>query len=133
MGKHQVCVVLFLLLTAAQTPAQVSTGEVSGIITDTNGGAVPNATVTATSAERGISRTATTATDGSYRITLLPPGTYTLRVAAQGFATRILSDVGVQVGETVNLNATLEVGAVTTELTVTALVPVVETERTQQS
>ena len=133
MEKNCLRIAFLLSFAIVTAPAQVSTGELSGIVVDAKAGAVPNAKVTAASADRAISRTASTDNGGAFRITALPPGVYTVRVEAQGFATRVLSDVPVQVGEIVNLNPTLEVGAVATELTVTASVPVVETERTQQA
>lgn len=132
--RQQIGRLTFLaLVTVFAAPAQISSGQLSGVITDPKGGAIPNAKLTATSPERGITRTSTTEGDGSYRIVLLPPGLYSVRIEAQGFATRIFSEVRVQVGETVGLNATLEVGAVATELTVSGTVPVIETERTQQA
>src|SRR5581483_8468726 len=131
MRKLQVA--FLMAIAIANTSAQVSSGELTGIVTDPKGGAIPSAKLTASSAERGISRIATTANDGTYRFALLPPGIYTVRVEAQGFATKLLEEVRVQVGETVTLNPTLDVGAVSTELTVSAEVPVVETSRTEQA
>ena len=125
--------IAFLMAAVALAPAQVSSGELRGVVVDAKGGAIANAKVTVTAPERGISRPTATEADGGYRVLLLPPGVYTVRVEAQGFATQILPGVRVQVGETVTLNATLEVGAVSTELTVAATVSVIETERTQQS
>ena len=70
---------------------------------------------------------------GEYRVPLLPPGVYSVRVEATGFTTRVMTGATVLVGQTLTLNAQLEVGAVTTEITVQAEPPVVETERTQQA
>ena len=131
MRKLQVPFLLAMVID--NTSAQVSSGELTGIVTDPKGGAIPSAKLTAASAERGISRITITGNDGAYRFALLPPGLYNVRVEAQGFATKVLEDVRVQVGETVTLNPTLEVGAVSTELTVSAEVSVVETSRTQQA
>jgi len=132
--RRQFLRILFVCgLAAAAAAGQVSSGELSGVVTDSKGAAIPKATVTASSSERGISRTANTDNAGSFRIPSLAPDTYSVRVSAQGFATRVLSSVRVQVGETVTLSPALEVGAVTTELTVTGEVPLVETERTEQA
>ncbi len=118
---------------AVRLPAQVSSGELRGTVADPNGGAILNAKVTATSPDRGITRSTTSRGDGEYRIPLLPPGTYNVRVEAQGFTTQVMQDVPVQVGETVTLNATLQIGVVSTELTVAGAVLAVEPERSQQA
>ena len=66
---------------AAQTPA----GSISGKLTDVAGAAVANATVTATDAATGQSRTTTSGPDGAYQFTALPPGSYKLKFEAGGF------------------------------------------------
>jgi hypothetical protein len=53
----------------AQTPG---TGALTGTVTDCSGAVIPNVKVTATSVDTGQSRTATTGTDGTYKIGLLP-------------------------------------------------------------
>ena len=79
----------FVVLCATMAHAQSSgTGAISGIVTDPQGRAVPNATVTATSLETGQSRTATTGPDGDYKFSLLPPGNYRLKFNAAGFKSR---------------------------------------------
>jgi len=57
----------------------------TGKVTDASGGAVANATVTATSADTGQSRSATTATDGNYKFDQMPPGSYRVKFEAAGF------------------------------------------------
>jgi hypothetical protein len=130
--KRCLCATFLLTVAAIYVNAQVNSGELHGVVTNANGRAISNATFTATAPERGITRTTTTDGDGTYLIPRVPPGTYTVRVEAPGFTTSIMPDVRVQTGEAVTLNATLEVG-VTTEMTVTAAIPVVESDRTQQA
>src|SRR5947209_4007988 len=60
--------------------------SLQGTITDAQGGVVPNATVTLTSRETNIAKTATTSQSGVYSISGLAPGPYALSVEAQGFA-----------------------------------------------
>src|SRR4051812_15099573 len=77
-----VCLVLLLsTLSFAQYRASLQ-----GRVTDAQGGVVPNATVTLTSRETNITRTATTSQSGVYSVTGLAPGAYTLSIEAQGFA-----------------------------------------------
>ena len=113
--------------------AQVSSGDLTGAISDSKGAAIGVAKVTASDPDRGITRSTTSGDDGEYRIPLLPPGTYTVRVEANGFSTKVLQGAVIQVGQTLRLSAQLDVGAVSTEVTVQAEPPVVETQRTQQA
>lgn len=113
--------------------AQVSSGDLKGTVLDPAGGAIVKVSVTASDPEKGITRMAITDEEGQYRIPLLPPGTYNVRLEAAGFATKVLQGVEVRVGDTVVLRTPLEVGAVATELTVNAEAAVIEYERSQQA
>jgi hypothetical protein len=113
--------------------AQVSSGDIHGTITDQSGAGIPGAKVTAVDPERGITRTTTSDSSGDYRIPLLPPGVYRVRVEAAGFSTTIVDRTEVRVGDTVVLPVRMTVGQVTTEVNVNAEIPAVEPERTQQS
>ncbi|HEX8173248.1 MAG TPA: TonB-dependent receptor [Thermoanaerobaculia bacterium] len=122
---------LFLLLPLALF-AQSSTGSISGTITDDSGAAVPGVTVTAVNAATGITRTAVSNGSGYYQVALLPPGTYRVEAALEGFQPVRRDVVTVNVGTDVALNLAMRVGASET-VTVTASAPLVETERTQVS
>jgi len=64
-----------------------STGALTGTITDPSGAAIPSATVTLVSSATGQTREMNAAANGTYRFSLLPPGTYSLKVSADGFKT----------------------------------------------
>lgn len=113
--------------------SQVSGGDLAGVVTDAQGLGVSNARITAVAPERGISRAAISGVGGEYRILLLPPGEYRVRIEAVGFASRVLEGAVVRVGQTLSLNVQLQVGAINTEVTVGAEAPLIETERTQQA
>ena len=66
-----------------------TSGEIRGTITDPTGATVPKATVTVEDSEKGIRRTAVTETDGEYRVTGLPPASYTVTIETSGFQTEI--------------------------------------------
>ena len=70
---------LFVLLCVASASAQFRAG-IQGTVADSTGALVPEATVTLTSKETGNKQTTQTSGDGFYRITGLPPGTYSLTV-----------------------------------------------------
>ena len=103
------------------------TGALTGTVTDPSGGSVPNATVTLTNTQTNQTRTATTGTDGSYRFTLIPPGTYRVRFSAAGFKTAEVSSFNVNVTETPVLDRTMEVGAQTEQVTVAAVQETLQT------
>ena len=66
--------------------SQEVTASITGTVTDPRGAALPGATVTATSQERGQTYTALTNDTGLYRIAQLPVGTYTVKIEKSGFA-----------------------------------------------
>jgi outer membrane receptor for ferrienterochelin and colicin len=139
MSKHPLCkpaCVLALLLfclafgfghAAAQTAA--TTGEIAGTVRDTNGAAVANANVTVTNTATNFSQTVTSNEEGNFRAVNLPPGDYSLKVAAQGFGAFTQTGYKVEVGSSVAAQIALQVGAVTEEVLVTSAA--VETTQTQ--
>ncbi|HEU4596055.1 MAG TPA: carboxypeptidase regulatory-like domain-containing protein [Pyrinomonadaceae bacterium] len=118
-------VLLAVFLSGASVPvgAQQSQGTLRGKVTDELGGLVVGATVTAADAS-GVEKTATTDEEGNYAFTALPPGAYTVRVAASGFG--LYENLGVEVtaGRTEPLDIVLTVAIEQEEVTVTAESPV---------
>jgi Carboxypeptidase regulatory-like domain len=118
-----------LAMSASILMAQsAGTSGLSGTVSDQSGAAVPNATVTITSNDTGLTRTATTGTDGSYKFSLLPPGTYHVRFAASGFKTAEVGAVTLNVTETPQLNRTLEIGQQAEQVTVEATSETLQTQ-----
>jgi outer membrane receptor protein involved in Fe transport len=98
---------LALLLGAGTAGAQ-TTGTIEGTISDQNGGALPGATVTATSPRLQGERTATTDASGRYRFASLPPGTYTVTTSLSGFgSTQKTAVVTLDATATVNMSLQL--------------------------
>ena len=98
------------------TPAifcQQITGSIVGTVTDQQGAVVSIATVKATNADTGFSRSAPTNGYGEFRIDYLPVGNYTVQASAAGFKTYVQQNVVLTVDQTQTLEITLEVGAVT--------------------
>jgi protocatechuate 3,4-dioxygenase beta subunit len=83
------CVVICVCATIAPSvmAQTASTGALVGRVMDSTGAVVPNAMVTATSRDTGQVRVGTTSSDGIYKFSLLPPGSYQIKVAAPGFST----------------------------------------------
>src|SRR5580693_235666 len=125
----QFVAVLLLALWVPSLMAQSSgTSGLTGVIKDPSGAVIPNVTVTLTSNGTGQARTATTGADGSYRFVLLPPGDYKVKFAASGFKTAEVSSITLNVTETPSLDRTLDVGAQSEEVTVSATAEVLQTQ-----
>src|SRR5580700_12100195 len=99
----------------AQTPG---TGALTGTVKDPSGAVIPNATVTATSVDTGQVRTTNTGPDGAYKMNLLPPGNYRVRIEASGFKPVEVPSATITVTETAVLDRNLEGGATTQTVTV---------------
>jgi hypothetical protein len=100
-----------------------ATTSIRGTVTDSSGGYVGGASVTLTNPESKIARTATTGDDGGYQFLFLPPGTYTLDVAATGFQKYEQTGLQLLVNTPVTVNVQLKVGGGKETVTVTAEEP----------
>jgi len=116
-----------LMLLAASMFAQGTGGALVGRVADETGGALPGVTVTATNDATGVSRSIVTGSDGSYRFSSLPVGTYTVVADLAGFATTTTKNVSVLVATDNTRNVMLKQGAVKEQITVTAEAPLVAT------
>jgi hypothetical protein len=109
-----VCLTLLLSVCAVPTfAAQSPTATVTGIVSDPQGAVIRGATVTAVQTETNVSRTATSNGEGAFALSALPPGSYTITVEASGFNQTKYESVTLYVGQTLTLDTTLQVGALT--------------------
>src|SRR5215471_9670663 len=92
-------VISVLLVSCLVSFAQTGTSSITGTIRDTNGAAVPGATVTAKNDATGVLSTQTTTESGLYSFSSLPVGNYTITVEKQGFKTLQKTNNTLQVGE----------------------------------
>ncbi|HKB09286.1 MAG TPA: carboxypeptidase regulatory-like domain-containing protein [Vicinamibacterales bacterium] len=123
-------VVVAGFLCAAPAVAQVQSTNLVGVVTDAQGGVLPGVTVTATSPALIASRTAITEVNGSYRIPSLPEGTYTLAYELSGFQTFKRTNIVLSLGQTLTVDAQLQVQSLQESVTVTAESPVVDVQTT---
>ena len=121
-----------LLLSAAPASAQFDTASVVGTVRDSSGAVIPDATVTLTNAETGLSIVKTTGAAGLYEFFTVKPGTYVITAEKPGFAIALVDNVQVQVGSRPRVDLTLTVGQVTEKVQVTASSPLVETDSSQR-
>ncbi|MGH9686052.1 MAG: carboxypeptidase regulatory-like domain-containing protein [Candidatus Acidiferrales bacterium] len=105
-----------------------NTGALTGTVTDPSGGVIAGATVKVTNLATGQTRTTTTDSKGSYQISLLPPGNYSVHFEATGFRSTDVPSIAVNVTETVTLNRELEIGTSTQQVTVEANTQSIQTQ-----
>src|SRR6266404_1105281 len=102
------CATAFVCLGAGNLFAQLnSSATLRGTVADKTQAVIPSAEVVVTNKETGLTRTATTGTEGSYVFNLLPAGHYQVRVAVKGFATAAFENVELAVGQTTTIDAIL--------------------------
>ncbi|MGC2474412.1 MAG: TonB-dependent receptor [Candidatus Sulfotelmatobacter sp.] len=111
--------------------SQEVTASITGTISDPSGAAVPGATVTATSQERGETYTAVTNDTGLYRITQLPVGTYALKVEKGGFAMASYPPFVLTLNQVARIDVAMKVGQASETVEVTGAAPVLERDTTQ--
>src|SRR6266536_432447 len=106
------CLILFALCTLplAVARGQSATATLSGTVEDQNGAVIPNASVAAINVGTALQRDTTTDSGGNYTFPLLPPGTYIVRVQAQGFATVENRNAVLNVGDQKALRIQLKAG-----------------------
>ena len=115
------------LRTTLPAAAQTGLATVTGIVTDTSGGAVPGVTVTATNQATNIAYTGVTNDVGNYVITGVPIGEYVVVVDLQGFK-GARSTVTLSAAQTARVDFRMEVGSVEERLEVVATGAVLQTE-----
>lgn len=109
-----------LFLSAGDAMAQVVKGSIAGTVTDPSGSVIPHAVVTATEVNTGYMQKSTTNGSGVYLFPVLNPGTYRVSATAKGFQTLTQVNTQLEVGASVTLNFTLQIGTQETEVTVDA-------------
>ena len=106
-----------LVVTATFVHAQ-ETGSITGTVRDNTGAVVPGADVNITSEAQGVIQKVTTNSNGDFLVAGLPSGTYDLTIAASGFKKYAASGVVLRVGQKARVDAILQVGEISTEVTV---------------
>ena len=111
--------------------AQQVTGTIKGVVTDPSGATIANATVDITNKATGLTRTATTNTEGEYSAPDLPFGVYRVSVKQASFKESVTDNVDLHVSSTAITNITLQLGSATETVTVEANEIQVQTDNSQ--
>ena len=121
------CALALAFCAMPAAPQSLTTGDVTGVVTDPTGAVLPSASVTLKDTANGSSQTRATNAQGVYRFSLLQPGPYTVLVSLQGFQSA-QQKTSVIVGDTMTMNFHLEVSGASTTVEVSAQGGVVQAE-----
>jgi hypothetical protein len=127
--KVRLLLVFTLLLTAPVTvfaQARLTGADLHGVIRDGSGGVLPGVTITATHVATNQSRSAVSDSEGKYYIPALTAGVYNVNADLSGFAPQAQNGVRLHLGQRIDLDFTMRVGA-QESITVSAAAPVVDT------
>jgi outer membrane receptor protein involved in Fe transport len=116
--------IIFASVTAGQS---LTTGSISGRVTDPTGAVIANAAVGLKSLGTGEEQSTTTGGDGSYRFNLLKPGQYEVTINVSGFAKTVQTTI-VAVGQTTDVSVALEISKTAETIEVSAAAPLISTE-----
>jgi hypothetical protein len=121
------------LLTVGVQHTLAQSGSITGIVSDGTARALPGASVTVVNTETGIRRENTTDNQGTFSVSLLPQGSYTVTVKSTGFDPVERPHIRLDQGQVLRLDLSLAVGSVTSSIQVSAQPPSLDTETTAQS
>lgn len=130
-----ISIMVIVAITAISSfgQSQSTTGLIQGTVVDPNGAVISGASVSARNIATGFERTVTSNSDGFFTAPLLPLGRYRVTTTAGGFASTILENVDVSVGQTLSLRIELKVGETAATVDVSTDAEAVETARTELS
>ncbi|MFZ1702226.1 MAG: TonB-dependent receptor [Pyrinomonadaceae bacterium] len=120
--------IIGIMLCASLTFGQSFKSTLVGQVTDQNGAAVPNATITITEQTTNKKQTVITNEEGNYVIPQLDPGSYSMKIESPNFKTSVRTDMMLETGQTARFNIALEAGNISEEVTVTAEPAVINAE-----
>jgi hypothetical protein len=116
-------VVMFVsavFLVIVPSYAQQTLGSINGTVTDSSGAVISKVTVRVRNIATNLEQTVSTKDDGSFSVADLPIGTYEVKVSRDGFKAEVFSQILVQANRTTTINASLQPGEVTTQVTVSS-------------
>lgn len=123
--------IAFILLFACSLFSQTERGSIYGKVLDTEGVPLPGVSVTLAGSMTGPVHFVT-GPEGNFRFMTLAPGRdYSLRAALEGFKTKAIENIVVVFGQNVNVNITLEMGAISEEISVIAEKPLIDKKKTE--
>src|SRR5271154_6859397 len=113
-----VCLAILFFAFGPSASAQTFRGTILGTVTDSSGASVVGATVTIKNTGTGLTRTVTTAEDGSYSVPELPIGNYNVTVTLTGFKSGVVNALAVDVSTLVRADVALQAGDIAQQIEV---------------
>ena len=120
--------VLLVLVTPQASLSQGITGSITGTVTDPSGAVVAGATVTVRDVDTNAIRAEKTSDAGTYTVTQLPPGHYSVKIDKAGFKIYDQTGITLAIDQVVPVNAQLAVGSEAQNIEVTTAPPVIQTQ-----
>ncbi len=121
-------VVAFCLVCTSIALAQVGNGSITGTVSDPAGAVVAGANVEVKNTETGVVYPGVSTNTGNYSVQSLPVGTYSVTVKVQGFKTYTHTNLAVAATQVLREDVTLQVGAASDSVTVSAEASLLKTE-----
>ena len=103
--------------------------SIQGVVNDNSAAVISGATIRITNVATGVTREVTTSDEGLFRVLSLGPGSYRIIAQKQGFQSVERSAVPLGISETLRVDLTMPIGAMSEKVTVEARAPLVETEQ----
>src|SRR5437763_11764 len=128
MRKVILCLVAVCAMTTFLFGQDIRTATLVGTVTDGSGAVLVNVAVNLTNVDTQVATRSLTNGEGAYYLPFLNVGNYRLRLEAPGFKRFEQSGLLLNAGATQRLDVKLEVGAVTDEIKVTGMAPLLETD-----
>jgi Carboxypeptidase regulatory-like domain/TonB dependent receptor len=121
--------VLVLISSGTHSHAQILYGSITGTVADSSGAVVPNVAINVTNQQTGEVRATAANQTGEYTLLDVLPGTYSIEVPhSANFAAAKVDGIQVEVNRQVRVDVTLQVGSLSTQVTVTGAPPALQTE-----
>src|ERR1039457_3386837 len=128
LNRLEMGLIALVFLLAMPVLAQNNTGIISGRVTDPSGAVVPNAQITITQTATNVDAVSATNSDGLFRVPSLIDGPYKVTVTAPGFKKEVYDGLTLRIGENLNVDLKLQVGAVSEAVEVTSSLPLLDTQ-----
>jgi hypothetical protein len=126
-----VALLVALVGLAVVSPVFAQSASIEGVAKDQQGGVLPGVTVTLRNQGSGVTRTASTATDGRYRFLAVPPGRYRMTAELSGFASKETGDIQITIGLSVTEDFSMGIQAVQESVTVAGASPTVDITKSE--
>jgi hypothetical protein len=126
--RSALCALAYLLLIGFGAYAQSDRGTITGTVTDPSGAMIANASIEAKNMQTGVAYRAASSETGNYTLAQLPAGVYQLTATSSGFKQFVRSGITVSTAQVLRIDVSLEVGAISETVMVSADAPLLKTE-----